>query len=160
MAEGMNFKWFYCEGDLPEILTSIGWEGCGFSRVAVAWAVANSYQLNNEDGALVSMFPIEDEASFGQTVGAYLARMEQFHDQADPSTLAPWQKTLYGQMRVISQEECDTIHTELLALEERRQTEAANIPTEEDVYRAEQLLLLTEICNGVAALQDGTGTVE
>lgn len=155
MAEEMNFKWFYCEGDMPEILTWIGWEGCGFSRAAVAWAVANSYQLNNEEGALVSMFPIEDEVLFSQTVGAYLAQLEQFRSQTNTSTLAPWQKLPDGQMRIVTQEECDAIHTRLLALEEQRQAETANIPTEEDIYKAEQLLLLTELCNGVAALQGG-----
>lgn len=160
MAEGLNFKWFYCEGDLPDILTGIGWDGCGFSRAGVAWSVANSYQLNNKDGVMVSLFPIEDEASFSQTIGAYIAQLDQLRSRTKPSTLAPWQRFPDGRMRVITQEECDTIHAQLLALEEQRQAEITNVPTEEDVYRAEQLLLLTEICNGVAALQSESGTVE
>ena len=64
------------------------------------------------------------------------------------------------QMRIITQEECDTIHTRLLALEAKRQEEMAAVPTEEDIYTAEQLLLLTELCNGVAALQNDAENVK
>lgn len=160
MAEGLNFKWFYCEGNLPNLLKSIGWEGCGFSMEGIAWVVANGYQLNNENGVLVSMFPIEDEVLFDQTLGAYLTQLEQFRNQTDPDTMAPWQMPPDGQMRIITQEECDTIHTRLLALEAKRQEEMAAVPTEEDIYKAEQLLLLTELCNGVAALQNDAENVK
>jgi hypothetical protein len=156
MADGMNFNWFYCEGDLTPLVSGgqIPWEAYGFSSAGVTWAVANRYQLPNGDGVTVSMFPIENEVLFHQTVGQLITQVKQARSRQDEST-APWLRIPENiPYRVITQEECDTIHAQLLAEAQAREAEAANVPTEDDIYKAQQLLLLTELCNGMMALQD------
>ena len=154
MADGMNFNWFYCEGNLTPLMSGgqIPWEAYGFRSAGITWAVANRYQLPNADGVTISMFPIENEELFEQTVGQLIAQVGQARSRQDEST-APWLRIPENiPYRVISQEECDTIHAQLLAEAQARETEAANIPTEDDIYKAQELLLFTELCNDVAAL--------
>ncbi len=153
MTEDLNCKWLYIEGDLPDWLAS-GYEAVGFTREGIGWAVQNLYQLPNEDGVTVSMFPLEDEECFVQTIGPELEWQARMAAQPENAALPPWHRASATSCRIITQAECDAIHARLLALHEQRLAEMANIPTEEDIYRAQQLLLLTELCNGVAALQD------
>lgn len=153
MAEKLNYNWLYIEGNLPDWL-SPAYEAIGFTQEGIAWAVQQKYQLPDANKVMVSMFPIEDMELFSETVGQLLARQST---ATEDTTLPPWRQSS-GVYRVITQEECDAIHARLLALDARRREETAATPTEEDVFRAEQLLLLTELCNGVAALQGGAET--
>ena len=150
MAEGLNYNWLYIEGDLPDWLNP-SYETVGFTREGIAWAVHQRYQLADTNGVMVSLFPIEDLELFQATAGQLITQQSAATEEI---TLPPWRRNGGGVCRVITQEECDAIHARLLALDEKRRAEMAKIPTEEDIYRAEQLLLLTELCNGVAALQD------
>lgn len=159
----MNFNWFYNEGDLTMLCDSSGAINCenfGFTTDGVRWAVANGYQKADENGIMISMFPIEDEDRFRATLGEFINQVAQISAQTDTATIAPWHIAAGTQnCRVVTQEECDTIHTRLLALDKARQEEAASIPSEEAVYKAQQLLLLTEISNGLTELKDSDTTV-
>ena len=152
----MDLNWLYIEGNLGMVFGNqsggVNWEGYGFSVAGVGWAVANGYQKTNENGVMVSLFPIEDEEIFRQSVGVFLDQLAQLRSQVDASALPPWQQIPGDQqIRVVTQEECDAIHARLVALEAARQEEEALTPTEEDIYKAQQLLLLTEINNKLSA---------
>ena len=158
MTDHLNCSWLYIEGDLPDWLAS-GYEEVGFTRAGIAWAVQQRYQLENADRVMVSIFPIEDMERFQATAGQLLAQQgAAAAAAAEDTALPPWHRVSATNCRVITQEECDAIHTRLLALDARRREETAVTPTEEDVFRAEQLLLLTELCNGVAELKNGQKT--
>lgn len=158
MAKNLNMDWLYIEGDLPDWLNS--YDAIGIPQAGVAWAVQQRYQLTNKDGIMVSMFPIEDSELFRQQMGPEIEWQTQMAAQTENDALPPWYRASDTRYRIISQEECDTIHAQLLDLDAQRRAEMAATPTEDDIYRAEQLLLLTELCNGVAELKNGGKIVE
>jgi len=146
----MNFEWLYVEGNLDILCDSTGainWDAYGFTVPAIRWAVANGYQKPNENGTMISMFPIENKELFDKTLGAVIAQLDQANTI---DTSAPWrQVSTNGHYRVITQEECDTIHANLVALEKSNQEEAALTPSDDEVYRAQQLLFLAKINNNL-----------
>lgn len=123
-----NKMWAYIEGDLDSIFgyTSIDWASFGFSIPDLRWATAHHYQLPGLNGVTVTMLPIHNLELFYATLGGIFTNENPKY-------------------RVMTQAEIDEIHSKLL-LEDAEQTiVASKIPSEEDVYRSQILLLLTEI---------------
>lgn len=126
----LNFNWAYIEGDLDVVLgySSIDWEGFGFTIRGIRWAVQNQYQLPNEDGTMISLFPIENEGLFNERLGTVFSGKS-------------------SKYRIVNQAECDTIHERLVALAQQQAEVQARTATIEEAAQSEQLLLLTEIAN-------------
>ncbi|WP_274952620.1 hypothetical protein [Angelakisella massiliensis] len=121
-------------GDLLEVNGIIHWEQLGFSIKSV-----RSRQIQGEDssGNFISLLPVENEAVLAE----HIARV-----QLEPSEF----------VRIVGDEEYETVKADILAVRQVREEAAALTPTDEDLYRASVLKLLTEIkMNG----QGGTDNV-
>ena len=121
-------------GDLLEVNGIIHWEQLGFSIKSV-----RSRQIQGEDssGNFISLLPVENEAVLAE----HIARV-----QLEPPEF----------VRIVGDEEYETVKADILAVRQVREEAAALTPTDEDLYRASVLKLLTEIkMNG----QGGTDNV-
>lgn len=138
MNELMNKPyWFYIEGDLDIVFgfDNFDFRDFGFSIADVRLANQNQYQLDNEDGVMVTLYPISNMEQFTFRLGSLIESQSQKY-------------------RVITSEEAQEIHERLLALfNERIEAESA-IPTEDEILTAQQLLLLTEIRNSLINQKD------
>lgn len=71
-----GYKWLYINGDIDIVLGigEIDWVGQGFTVRGIRWAVSHGYQsITANPSFLQSLFPIENEEVFNQTVGQYLS---------------------------------------------------------------------------------------
>ena len=121
-------------GDLLEVNGIIHWEQLGFSIKSV-----RSRQIQGEDssGNFISLLPVENEAVLAEHIAGV---------QLEPSEF----------VRIVGDEEYETVKADILAVRQVREEAAALTPTDEDLYRASVLKLLTEIkMNG----QGGTDNV-
>ena len=121
-------------GDLLEVNGIIHWEQLGFSIKSV-----RSRQIQGEDssGNFISLLPVENEAVLAEHIAGI---------QLEPSEF----------VRIVGDEEYETVKADILAVRQVREEAAALTPTDEDLYRASVLKLLTEIkMNG----QGGTDNV-
>ena len=110
-------------GDLLEVNGIIHWEQLGFSVKNV-----RGKQLQGEDssGNFISLLPVEDEdCLMGHLAGVQLESAE------------------FAQ--IIDEAEADPIREDILAVRQAAQESAALTPTDDDLYRASVLKLLTEI---------------
>lgn len=129
--------WVRFEGDLDFFFGSgsIDWEGAGFSIPLIKEAVKGGFQWSDENGNLISLFPISDMIRFNSYFSDALANLPQMcHTVSEDEAVAE-----RDAHKVVADAEAEA---------------ARNTPSEEDVYKAQQLLLLTEICN---KLGDGNG---
>lgn len=128
-----NFNWAYIEGDLDVVFGygSIPWEALGFTIPGIRWAVQNQYQVTNAEGMMISLFPIENEELFRQRLGAIF-------NAGNP------------RYRIVTQEECDSIHAALVAYQKGQQEKQELAASDEEIYQAEMLLLMTEIANNTS----------
>ena len=69
-------KWVRLEGDLDFFFGTggIDWEGHGFSVPLIREAVKAGFQWSNDNGDLVSLFPVSDEIVFNSAFGPFLDR--------------------------------------------------------------------------------------
>lgn len=106
----------------------------GMEDRQVALAVQDGFQQPGEDGkGVVSILPISDEKLFGSKLGHLL---EQANDT----------------YKVLSEAEAIAERDRLKQLAQAREEVEKNIPTEEDIYKAQQLLVLSEINNKLGGL--------
>lgn len=121
-------------GDLLEVNGIIHWEQLGFSIKSV-----RSRQIQGEDsnGNFISLLPVENEAVLAEHIAGVQLESGEF-------------------VRIVGDEEYETVKADILAVRQVREEAAALTPTDEDLYRASVLKLLTEIkMNG----QGGTDNV-
>ncbi|WP_071428991.1 hypothetical protein [Angelakisella massiliensis] len=121
-------------GDLLEVNGIIHWEQLGFSIKSV-----RSRQIQGEDssGNFISLLPVENEAVLAEHIARVQLESSEF-------------------VRIVGDEEYETVKADILAVRQVREEAAALTPTDEDLYRASVLKLLTEIkMNG----QGGTDNV-
>ena len=110
-------------GDLLEVNGRIHWEQLGFSVKNV-----RSKQIQGEDseGRFISLLPVEnEEALMGKIANVQLETSE------------------FAQ--IIDEAEADPIREDILAVRQAEQEAAALTPTDDDLYRASVLKLLTEM---------------
>ena len=120
--------------DLLEVNGIIHWEQLGFSIKSV-----RSRQIQGEDsnGNFISLLPVENEAVLAEHIAGVQLESGEF-------------------VRIVGDEEYETVKADILAVRQVREGAAALTPTDEDLYRASVLKLLTEIkMNG----QGGTDNV-
>ena len=108
----------------------IDWQGYGFDPRQVSRAVSNGCQ-QMDNGKLVSMLPIADEELLRTKLADYLECGEDS----------------FGYYRILPEAEAMALRDSLKAVNDAEAARLANIPSDEDTYRAQQLLLLTEISN-------------
>ena len=110
-------------GDLLEVNGIIHWEQLGFSIKSV-----RSRQIQGEDssGNFISLLPVENEAVLAEHIAEV---------QLEPSEF----------VRIVGDEEYETVKADILAVRQVREEAAALTPTDEDLYRASVLKLLTEL---------------
>lgn len=121
-------------GDLLEVNGIIHWEQLGFSIKNV-----RNRQIQGEDssGNFISLLPVDNEAVLTEHIAGV---------QLEPSEF----------VRIVEEEEYETVKADILAVRQAQEEAAALTPTDEDLYRASVLKLLTEIkMNG----QGGTDNV-
>lgn len=130
-------KWVRLEGDLDFFFGTgvIDWEGHGFFIPLIREAIKAGFQWTNDNGDIVSLFPVSDEITFNTVFGPLLEN--------------------YPIMcRCVTEEEAISERDVHKAAADAAAEEAANTPSQDDIYKAQQLLLLTEISN---KLGDGNG---
>lgn len=110
-------------GDLLEVNGIIHWEQLGFSIKSV-----RSRQIQGEDssGNFISLLPVENEAVLAEHIAGV---------QLEPSEF----------VRIVGDEEYETVKADILAVRQTQKEAAALTPTDEDLYRASVLKLLTEL---------------
>lgn len=110
-------------GDLLEVNGIIHWEQQGFSIKSV-----RSRQIQGEDssGNFISLLPVENEAVLAEHIAGV---------QLEPSEF----------VRIVGDEEYETVKADILAVRQAQKEAAALTPTDEDLYRASVLKLLTEL---------------
>ena len=110
-------------GDLLEVNGIIHWEQLGFSIKSV-----RSRQIQGEDssGNFISLLPVENEAVLAEHIAGV---------QLEPSEF----------VRIVDDEEYETVKADILAVRQTQKEAAALTPTDEDLYRASVLKLLTEL---------------
>lgn len=123
-------KWVRLEGDLDFFFGNggIDWESHGFSIPLIREAVKAGFQWTNENSELVSLFPVSDEIAFNSAFGPFLEK--------------------YPVMcRCVNEDDAVAERDAHKTAADAEAEEAANTPSQEDIYKAQQLLLLTEISN-------------
>lgn len=110
-------------GDLLEVNGRIHWEENGFSIPQI-----RKYQVQGTDGSgnFISLLPVKDECVLSTVLTEKTLDSGEF-------------------ARVIDEAEATTIREEILAVRQAEQEAAALTPTDEDLYRASVLKLLTEL---------------
>ena len=110
-------------GDLLEVNGRIHWEENGFSIPQI-----RKYQVQGTDGSgnFISLLPVKDEGVLSTVLTEKTLDSGEF-------------------ARVIDEAEATTIREEILAVRQAEQEAAALTPTDEDLYRASVLKLLTEL---------------
>ena len=110
-------------GDLLEVNGRIHWEENGFSIPQI-----RKYQVQGTDGSgnFISLLPVKDEGVLSTVLTEKTLDSGEF-------------------ARVIDEAEATTIWEEILAVRQAEQEAAALTPTDEDLYRASVLKLLTEL---------------
>lgn len=133
-----KLKWFYAEGNLDEAFNcfnNFDLTNYGFTTIGIRWAMKHSFQMPNEQGTMITMYPIEDLDLFNEKMG--------------------WAISVNNpRVRILSWDEVSAIHEDLLEKARIRAEEMAKIPTPEDEYKAQQLLLLAKINNKLDALNN------
>lgn len=119
-------KYFYTNCQLADLFdggNGIHWEAVGFSVAAVR---KDCTQGNDSSGQFVSLLPVADEEILTACLtGKYL----------DEGEFA----------RIIDETEAAPIKADILAVRQAAKEAAALTPTDEDLYRASVLKLLTEM---------------
>lgn len=119
-------KYFYTNCQLADLFdggNGINWEAVGFSAAAIR---KDCTQGNDSLGQFVSLLPVADEEILTACLsGKYLGEGEF--------------------TRIIDETEAAPIKTDILAVRQAQEEAAALTPTDEDLYRASVLKLLTEI---------------
>lgn len=122
--------WFYAEGDLFLIFgNNFTWESIGFNPAQLFELNKIGYQLPNEEGVSVSLYPIAYPAAFWSTIGPKIKNNPKY--------------------KVISKEEAEKIHSKLLLLAQEQRILEFTTPTKEDSYQAALLLAIMEIKNAL-----------
>ncbi len=121
-------------GDLFETNGTICWENFGFSVPQI-----RKYHLQGQDssGTFISLLPVAEEEALAAVLTEKALEEGEF-------------------ARIIEETEAAPIKEDILAVRQAQEEAAALTPTDEDLYRASVLKLLTEIkMNG----QGGTDNV-
>ena len=104
------------------------WDTCGLSAVMVAKAVREGFQQRDSDGNIVTIFPVSDMELLQQTVQNHQYVLDAGY-----------------YFEVISEEQAISLRDTLKAANDEAERQNALTPTDEDLYRASVLKLLTEI---------------
>lgn len=105
----------------------INWTGWGFDVHQVGQAISKGYQ--QQDGEkLISMLPIADEELLRERLG-------ELADSEDE----------LGYYRIVPEAEAVAERDRLKAINDAADEVRKNTPTDDDIYKAQQLLLLTQI---------------
>lgn len=126
----MNYDdcmWAYIKGDLDRVFgyDGIDWELFGFRIEDIRWAVSRGYQSPNNDGIMISLFPIYNLNQFNEATGF------MFNSHPD--------------FKIVTSEEAFRINSELILKNAENEIELAKIPSEDDIYKSQILLLLTKL---------------
>lgn len=106
----------------------------GMEDRQVALAVQDGFQQPGEDGnGIVSILPITDEELFRSRLGHLLEEGSAMY-------------------KLLSEAEAIAERDRLKGLEEERQAALQSAPSDEDIYKAQQLLLLAEINNKLGGI--------
>lgn len=115
----------------------INWTGFGFSVNEVSRAVSQGFQ--QQDGEqFISILPINDEELLRRRMGAAL-------NETDSEG---------GYCRIIPQEEAVETRDRLKAVNDALAEVRANTPTDDDIFKAQQLKLLSEINMKLGGIQN------
>ena len=134
----MNY--FYYKGNLSNVMDfsrSNPWPHYGFETRQIAKAVQQGFQQQEEDGEMVSIFPIANEVIFYQAMESAMAE--------EPDIC-----------KVMAEDAAIAERDRLKEINDAKAEAAKNIPSEEDTYRAQELLLLTQISNKLSAQNNTT----
>ena len=101
----------------------INWEVRGFSTSAIR---KNAIQGKNNKGEFISLLPVENEAVLTEHIAGVQMESEEF-------------------AQIIDETEAASIKADILAVRQAQEEAAALTPTDEDLYRASVLKLLTEM---------------
>jgi len=128
-------NWVRFEGDLDFFFGAggIDWESSGFSIPLVKEAVKSGFQWTDDSGNLISVFPVSSEVEFNSRF-------------ADIMTRCP------SLCRIVTEEEAVSERNEAKAAADIKAKEEADTPSQDDIYKAQQLLLLTEISNKLGGI--------
>lgn len=131
-------NWVQFKGDLDFFFGSgnIDWEGAGFSIPLIREAVKAGFQWTDENNELISLFPITDMIKFNSYFAEFLVSY-------------PAMCSLVAEDDAVAARDAHKIIADAEA------EAAANTPSQEDIYKAQQLLLLTEISNKLGAGDNG-----
>ncbi|WP_071431828.1 hypothetical protein [Angelakisella massiliensis] len=110
-------------GDLLAVNGKIIWETNGFSVTQVRKRTTQGYV---RDGSFVSLLPAADEGTLSAALSEKTLEEGEF-------------------ARIIDEAEAAPIREEILAVRKEEEEAAALTPTDEDLYRASVLKLLTEL---------------
>lgn len=127
----MNYDdcmWAFIRGDLDRIFgyNGIDWESFGFEIEDIRWAVQRGYQASEKTGDMVSLFPISNLNRFNDILGIVF-------NNGNPN------------YRIVASEEAFRINSTLILENAEKEIEQAAIPSEDDVYKSQILLLLTKL---------------
>lgn len=119
-------KYLYTNAQLGDLLSVNGiihWEQLGFSVKNV-----RGKQIQGEDssGSFISLLPVDNEAVLAEHIAGVALESEEF-------------------ARIIGEEEAEPVRADILAVRQAAKEAAALTPTDEDLYRASVLKLLTEM---------------
>lgn len=131
-------NWVQFKGDLDFFFGngSIDWEGAGFSIPLIREAVKAGFQWTDENSELISLFPITDMIAFNSYFAEFLTKY-------------PAMCSIVTEDAVVAARDAHKVIADAEA------EVAANTPSQEDIYKAQQLLLLTEISNKLGAGDNG-----
>lgn len=119
-------KYLYTNMQLGDLLTSNGkilWATHGFSVPQVR---KHTTQGETRDGSFISLLPVADESVLSATLAEKSFESGEF-------------------ARIIGEAEAAPIREEIMAVRQEKEEAAALTPTDEDLYRASVLKLLTEL---------------
>lgn len=127
MAERL---WLYIEGDLDVILgPDFVWKNIGFDSFEIRNLNLIGYQLPNDSGVLITLYPISNPGLFWSTVGPSVKN--------NPKSA------------VITQEDAEKIHSKLLLKHQEEIIKDITTPSKEEVFNATMLLTVMEIKNAL-----------
>lgn len=123
----MRYFWTTAPLSIMEEAERINWTGWGFNVAEVSRAVALGYQ--QQDGnELVSILPIADEELLREKLGARADSEDEL-----------------GCYRIVEEAQATAERDRLKAINMAAEELRRNTPTDEDIFRAQQLKLLTQI---------------
>ncbi|MEG0944712.1 MAG: hypothetical protein RSD07_10100 [Angelakisella sp.] len=124
----MNFLVTNASLSMFEVGNTIDWSGFGFNVKAVAAYMMQGFQQGDGD-RLVSILPIEDEAILRERLGEVVGTTDTFGNY----------------FKIVSEAEAFAERDRLKVANDLAEEVCRNTPTDDDIFKAQQLKLLTEI---------------